>query len=487
MRLILKKICCGFVVYATLSLPIVAHAQQKQDWSLQDAIQYAIDHNITIKNNILNERLAKLTLQQSQLAQLPSLNITPTYGASYGRSIDPTSNQFVDGSYNYISAGANSSVLLFGWFQQRNNISKNKYNWEASQADLDQQKNDVSLNVATGYLRVLVAKEQIKVNEKQVALSDAQLKQTRQFEAVGRVPELNVAQLEAQLASDSSALISAIADYNASILDIKALLNLDFAEPFNATIPEIPMEERIALQTLNPDYIYQEAIKNYASVRSADLKVSAAKKGLNAYKGALYPQLTLNGQLGSNWTSTYKQYDGITIPLSNPNIESSYFVTVDGKQYAVMQPNIIPQYSNTPLNKQLSNNFRQIVSATLNIPIFNSWQARYSVRQAQINLQTQELNKYQAALTLKQNVYKAHNDAVNAIQKYYAAKRSQEASQRAFEFAEKRYQLGLTNTVDYLITQNNLYKAEGSMLNAKYDLIFKLKVIDYYLGKELKL
>jgi outer membrane protein len=485
MSLMLKKIYRCILVCTTCALPSVANAQQKEDWSLQDAIQYAIEHNITIKNNVLNERLAKLTLQQSQLAQLPSLNISPTYGVSYGRSIDPTSNQFVDGSYNYISASGNSSVLLFGWFQQRNNISKNRYNWEASKADLDQQRNDVSLNVATGYLRVLVAKEQIKVNEKQVALSAAQLTQTRQFEAVGRVPELNVAQLEAQLASDSSALISAISDYNASILDIKALLNLDFAQPFNATMPPIPMEERIALQTLNPEYIYQESVKNYASVRSADLKWNAAKKGLNAYKGALYPQLSLSGQLGSNWTSTYKQLTGTT--SDGTNSPTGTFVNVGSTQYEVMQPNVIPVYENTPLGKQLSNNFRQTISATVNIPIFNSWQSRYSVRQAKINLQTQELNKYQAELTLKQNVYKAHNDAINAIQKYYAAKRSQEASQRAFEFAEKRYQLGLTNTIEYLTTQNNLYKAEGSMLNAKYDLIFKLKVIDYYLGKELKL
>lgn len=459
-------------------------AGRKSKWSLQDAIRYAVDNNISIRQNELNARLAELTLKQSRLAQLPNANITPVFGLSHGRSIDPTTNQFVQGSYTFISGNASSDVLVFGWFKQRNLIEQNKLKWQAAKADLDQLKNDVSLNVATGFLRVLMAREQIKVNEKQVQLSGEQLQQTRKFAEAGRLPELNVAQLEAQLASDSSALISAISDYTASILDIKALLNLDFSNPFEATIPDLPMEERIALQNLNPDVIYQEAVRSYAAVRSNNLKVQAADKGVEAAKGALYPQLGLNGQLGTNWTSTYKQLNGYRVDGAGP---TGAFVDVSGSRYDVLQPVVVPLMNNVALGRQLSNNFRQTISANLSIPLFNGWQSQYAVRQAKINYQTEELNKYQTELKLKQDVYKAHNDAVNAIQKYYAAERSRESAQRAFEFAEARYKLGLTNTVEYLTTQNTLYKAEASALNAKYDLIFKLKVIDYYLGKELKL
>lgn len=455
------------------------------NWTLQDAIAFALKNNISIKQNVLNERLALLNLRQSQYAQIPSLNASPSYGISKGRSIDPTTNQFVTGSYSYISAGANANALVFGWFQQRNIIQKNKYSWEAAQADLDQLRNDVSLNVATGFLRVLMAREQIKVNEKQVNLSYEQLLQTRKFADVGRLPELNVAQLEAQLASDSAALITAISDYTASILDIKALLNLDFEQPFEATIPDIPMEDRISMQTLNPDHIYQEALINIPSVRSSELKLKSAEKNWSAARSALWPQFSIGGQLGSNWTSTYKQFDGYK--LDGSSAPTGTFVNVAGAQYDVLQPNIVPLYSSQGVFKQLENNFRQTISATINIPLFNGWQSQYNVRQAKINIQTQELNKYQTELKLKQDVYKAHNDATNAIQKYYAAKRSQDAARRAFDFADKRYELGLTNTIEYLTTQNNLYKAEATFLNSKYDLIFKLKVIDYYMGKQLKL
>lgn len=478
--------CLFFLCFVLLSN--IASAQtaesSKTNWTLQDAIAYALKHNISIQQNEVNQRLALLTLRQSQYAQMPSLNLSPTYGISKGRSIDPTTNQFVEGSYEFLSASASSNVLVFGWFQQRNTITRNRLSYEAAQEDLNQLKNDVALNVATGFLRVLMAKEQIRVNEKQVALSLAQLQQTQKFAEVGRVPELNVAQLEAQLASDSSALISALSDYTASILDIKALLNLDFDQPFEATIPNIPMEDRISMQSLNPEYVFQEAIKNIPSVKSSELKLKAAKYSWNAARGGLLPQLSLSGQLGSNWTSTYRQFDGYSI---NGTSATGTFVNVGGTQYDVLQPNIIPSYSSPKVFTQLENNFRQTISATLNIPLFNGWQTQFQVRQAKLNILTQELNQYQTELKLKQDVYKAHNDATNAIQKYYASKRSQEAAQRAFDFADKRYELGLTNTIEYLTTQNNLYKAEASLLNSKYDLIFKLKVIDYYLGKQLSL
>ena len=159
----------------------------------------------------------------------------------------------------------------------------------------------------------------------------------------------------------------------------------------------------------------------------------------------------------------------------------------DSLFFPVYQPTYTYTTRRIPFGTQLDNNFRQTISIGLNIPIFNGWQAQYNVRQAKVNVHSSELNKYQAALNLKQDIYKAYNEALNAIQKYYAAERAQVAAQRAYDFAQKRYALGLTNTVEYLTTQNTQFVSESNLLSAKYDLIFKLKVIDYYLGKELKL
>lgn len=458
-------------------------------WTLQHCVQYAIDNNISIKQDSLNARLARYTLQQSRYSQLPTLSANGSYGQSYGRSINPTTNQFVDAKYNFLSATGNGNLLLFGWMQVRNTIERNRYSLEASLADLDQLKYDVSVNVVNGFLAAVLAQEQINVSRNQVDLSKAQLDQTRAFADAGRLPELNVAQLESQLATDSSNLINSIANYNAAILDLKTLLNLDFAVPFSLKVPEVEVGDQLVVSNMSPEEVYQQARTHFGSIKGSQLRVSAAEKGLAASKGALYPQLSLGYQVGTNYASNYLTVTGAKLNGNSPN--GTFTVDTLSSGTVRYLPVYAPQYTaeTAPIafNKQLDNNLRQSVFLSLNIPIFNSWQAQYAVRQAKINLAQSHLNEYSAALTLKQNVYKAHNNALNSIQKYYAARRAAEAARRALDFAKKRYDLGLTSTIDLLVTKNSDFAASANLVSAKYDLIFKLKLIDYYLGKELKL
>lgn len=488
MRTLLLSVLSMVLIMTTSSM---SYAQDGDVWTLQRAVQYALDNNISIKQSELNRRLSELTYKQSQLSQLPNVSANTQYGRSFGRSVDPTTNQFVNGtSYDFLTLSGNVDVLVFGWFQKRNTIAQNKLNLQATSSDLAQLRDDVSLNVATGYLRALLAKQQVDVSTQQVDLSKAQLEQTKKFALAGRVPELDVAQMESQLASDSSQLIASIMDYNAAILDIKAILNLDFAVPFDVEVPDVPLSGLLDLSSMSANDVYIAAKLHFGKVKSSKLKVDAAKKGLAAAKGALYPRLSLAGNFGTNWASTVKDITGFNITGASPT-GSFVPVGVPGVIADTMLP--VYQYTGTyetqtrPLGTQLDNNFRQGVAINLNVPIFNGWQAQTAVKQAKVNVQIEELNKYQTELQLKQDVYKAFNDAQNAVQKYYAADRAAVAARRAYNFAEKRYELGLSNTVEYLTNQNNLFSAESNLASAQYDLIFKLKVIDYYLGKELKL
>lgn len=451
-------------------------------WSLQRCVQYALDHNITIRQDSLTARLARHALLQSQLMQLPSLSANGSYGRSFGRSINPTTNQFEDVAYNFLSATANGNLLLFGWLQAHNTIIKNRYSLEAALADLDQRRDDISLNVANGFLVALLAEEQVNISKNQVNLSKAQLDQTRAFAEAGRLPELNVAQLESQLATDSANLINSIANYNSAILDLKALLNLDFSVPMSLQVPDMQIGDQITVSNSSPEDIYQVAHTHLGSIKSSKLRVSAAEKGLDAAKGNLYPQLSLGYQMGTNFASNYVSYQPTKeiIGASPVGIDTINGHIIYQPQYKVLTPAI-------PFGTQLDNNLRQSVYLNLNVPIFNGWQGQYAVRQARINLEQQRWNEFNVEITLKQNVYKAHNNALNSIQKYQAAKRADDAAKRALDFAKKRYDLGLTSTVDLLVTQNSEFTAAANLVSAKYDLIFKLKVIDYYLGKELKL
>jgi outer membrane protein len=293
-----------------------------------------------------------------------------------------------------------------------------------------------------------------------------------------------VAQLASQVASDSSALITAISDYNASILDLKALLNLDFETPFEITPPDVDISSLTELLSYEAAEVYDEALKHFGAVRSASLKVASAEKGLAAAKGQLYPQLTLNAQLGTNYATTYKDY-GTPIQSGTQQVG---VVTVAGTDYPISAPQyIVPVISTTPYVTQFGNNFRHTYSLNLGIPIFNGWSGQAAVRQSRISVASQELTKYSTELKLKQDVYKAVNDVSNSYQKYKAAQRAAEAATVAFNFGQKRYDVGLTNIVEYLTIHNSQYRADAALVSAKYDLIFRLKVIDYYLGRALKL
>lgn len=470
-------------VLIILLLPVAAMAQEGSVWSLQRCIRYAIDHNISIKQDSLNARLARYTVEQSRLSQIPAVSASGTYGKSFGRSINPTTNQFVEGSYNSLSASGTASALLFSGLQVRNNIARNKYSLLASLADLEQLKNDVSLNVANGFLVAVLAKEQINISKNQVDVTMAQLAQTKAFATAGRLPELNVAQLESQLATDSSNLVNSIANYNAAILDLKAMLNLDFSEPFTIEVPDMEVGDELRLSATSPAEVFEKARGTFGSIKASKLRVDAARKGLAAARGGIYPQLSAGYQVGTNYASNYQNYS--YVPAGEQVVG---YVRIDSNtSYPITQPGFTTVTSPIPFSNQFDNNLRHSVFVNLNIPILNGWQTRYNIQQARISLETQRLNEYNAELTLKQNVYKAHNNAINAIQKYNAAKRASDAAARALDFAKKRYDLGLTSTVDLLVTQSSQFNAATNMVIAKYDLVFKLKVIDYYLGKEIKL
>lgn len=458
---------------------------QDSSWTLQRCVQYALAHNLSIKQSVLAQRRLELQLQQSRLSQLPNANVTTGYGRSYGRSIDPTTNQFVSGNYDFLNFNGSADVLVFGWFQKRNMIAANKLNAQAATEDLHQLQDDVSLNVATGFLRALLAKEQILVNEHQVGLSAAQLNQTQKFADAGRVPELDVAQLQSQLASDSARLITAVADYESAILDLKALLNLDFQTPFVPVAPRVADMDVAEIMSHSEEEIFLSAAGRFGAIKSSELKLTAAQKNVAAAQGARWPTLTLGAQWGTNYATTYKEMLGVpTITGSSP---TGSFVEVGGNSYPIYQPTFTYQTATIPFNNQFANNFRSTYGLNLNIPIFNGWQNQYQLRQARIGVEEQRISQEQTSLQLRQDVYKAYSDARNSLQKFAAAQRAADAANRAYDFASKRYELGFTNAVEYLTIQNNQYAAEAQLASARYDMIFRLQVLNYYLGRQLNL
>lgn len=446
-----------FLITSLLSsflLASISMSAQESYWTLERVIEYVKVNNLTIQQSILNERVAKMEWDQSKLSFLPNISLSTSYGRNFGRSIDPTTNTFINTTYDFTGLNGSASVLLFGWFRTRNTIAKNDLLHKVSETELTQLQNDIALNVTTGYLRILLAKEQIAISLNQLDISNKQIKQTETLLAAGRSNGLDMAQVKTQLITDSANFFKAELALKQAMIDIKALLNLPLNSSFDTQpVTEVNLNEGALF--LEPELIYNEAKLQFGTIKSADIRILSAEKDLALAKSNLYPQLNFSASSGTNYSSTYNE--------SLPN-----------GQIQVM-----------PWGKQLQNNFSQSVYLGLSIPIFNSLSSRYGVKQAKVRIQNSKLQSDEAKLKLKQDIYKACNEVSTAFQTFRASKSAADMAQTGLDFAQKRYEKGLIPAIDLLLAQNTAFKATADATSAKYDLIFKLMVIDYYLGKNL--
>jgi outer membrane protein len=453
-------------------------------WPLERCIEYAHHNNLQISEAELNERLAKLVWEQNKASRTPTLNGDASLGESYGRSIDPTSNQFVTKGFLYNTLGLSSQALIFGWFQKKYQIEQNHIAILSANEQYNQLKDDISLNVATGFLRVLLAREQVKINEAQLKLDNEQYLQTVKFVNAGKLPELNEAQMVAQVSSDSSNLISAMYDERIAMLQLKAIMNFNFEESFDIQAPDVQnIDISNLLNIPSPEAMYNTAVKGQHKMKYNELQLLSANKTLHIAKAAQYPQLSFFGNLGTNFSSNVKQLTGQTY-VGETQIGN---ININGSSFPITTPTFDYTTKTTPLFKQYGNNIRANVGLGLTVPIFNGYTARTSIQKAKIGLVSQQISYDSDKQKLKQDIYTAFEQAKASSQKYTAAKHSQEAAKRALDFAIKRYGIGMINTYEYTSILNSYYTASTSVLSSKYDLIFKLKVLDYYMGNPLKL
>lgn len=460
-----------------------AIAQEK--WSFERCVAFALEHNLTIKQSELQRRLAALTLQQNQLSQLPTINGGADVGYNFGRSINPTTNSFDNttlfSSGLSLSAGAN----LFNFFRVQNNIKGSKYELEASTFLLEKARNDMSFNIANAFLQILLANEQVKISESQVALSSSQLDNTKKLVAAGSVPESNQADLEAQLARDSSTLVSARNQAIITVLQMKAILNLDFNIPFEPEIPANIKETPVLdIAQTAPEMVFSAALSTQPQAKADRSRVLSYERYLAATKAQQYPSLRAAGSMGTNYASTSREVFGA--PVFN-GYDTIAAVSVGGAEYGVYQPNYSFNTHKTPFGTQINNNFRQYIGLSLNIPILNGWANKSAVNRAKIDLANQELTQAVNRQQLRQDVYTAHANAAAALQKYQAAAVTEAASQKAYDFATKRYNVGLMNSVEYITTQTNLFKAQVDKVSALYDYIFKIKLLEFYRDQKITL
>lgn len=478
MRKLLLTIAVGWL------FTVPAFSQEK--WDLRRCVDYALANNISIQQSKVQERLNELIYLQSKDSRWPTANLQGNGGDQFGRSVDPTTNQFTTQSIQFINMGLQSSVTLFNFFSIKNTIEANKLTADASRAQTDKIRSDISLNVAAAYLQALLSNEQAEVARVQVAQTIEQLSTTRKRVDAGSLPELNAAELEAQLATDSATLVTAQSQYQLNLLSLKALLNLDASVPFDIATPPAALIPVVPIAELDPALVYEAAVKTQPQQLANELRIKAASKSIAASRAQMYPSLGAFGGLNSSYSSAQKIFNvGTPTVVYEPSV---FYVPINGVNTPVYTPS--QKYTtvqDATVWRQFDRNFRQNFGLSLNVPIFNGNQARTQWNRAKLNQLTQVLQAKGDSQTLKQNIYQAYQNATSALQTYNSRVKSVQTAQKSYDLGLKRYQNDLLPTLDLITLQSNLNRAKINMASAQYDYIFRLKVLEFYRDNSIKL
>jgi len=445
----MKKILI-LILTCLLSSQGLIFSQQKV-WSLEECIKYAIDNNIQIKQQAIQTQVQKNSLDLSKFQLLPSLNGQASHSYSSGRALDQNtyqylSNQTLLSDYFYIGG----SMPVFNGLQNYNSIQKNKYQVLASEQDLKDISDNVALNVALVYLQVLLNKELVAANENQLNITLQQIEKTRKLVDAGSVAKGNLLQIEAQAAQEELSLITIKNQLETSILTLTQFLELKTPAGFEVAVPDIIVDPN-AIVTGDINEIYTIAEKNRPEIKSSELKLTASEYGLKMAKGGRSPILSLNYSLSTRYSD----------PSNLPGDQS--------------------------FKSQLKNNKSPGAGLTINIPILNGWQVNKNISNSKLNVETSQYNLEGTKKQLYKSIQQAYTDAVAALKKFNVSIKAIASTEESFRYTEQKFNVGMVTPVDYNAAKTQLLKSQSDMAQAKYEFIFKTKVLDFYKGLPLTL
>ena len=464
-------------------LGAVVMAQQKRVLTLQECIDIAIENNLTVQRSELNLQSSEVGLMQAKAQRYPTLNANGNFGYNWGRGIDPTTNQFIDQRINFNGVSASTSVPIINGLQVHNSIRQSKLNREASDYDLKKANNDISLNTALNYVNVIFNKELLENARFQLESSKQQLERTTLLVESGALPLANKLQLESQVATNEVNLITAQNNLDLAVLTLKQGLLLPPGEEIDITIPDITVDQAEIEQTSILE-LYNDALSNQPEIKSAELRVQSADVGLDVSRGAMYPSLSLSGSIGTNFSDAFQDVSVVSATPTG-NLQPTLLQLQDGTPIFQQEFDTELSSETVPLSTQYDNNLNTRLTLSLNVPIFNNFRTRADIQRSRITLQQAEISETEQKNVLYQTIESSYRNAVAAAKTYEASSKQVVSLEETFRAVENQYNNGAVNFTDYQVATNNLFQARTDLSRAKFDYIFRKKILEFYQGKPL--
>ena len=456
-----------------LSASVLVKAQSP--WDLQQCINYAIKHNLGLKQQALNNEVNKNNSNQVRSSVLPSLNAGATHQYNFGQTIDRFTNTFANTQVLSQNFYISSSVVLWSGLSQYNNIKANDYSYLSGVERLRQQENDLSLSVANAYIGIIFSEELLKISRNQYQVTKEQLDRTLKLVNAGALAKSVEYDIKAQLANEELNVTTADNNYRLSMLNLQQLMNFDSVTNFSVVRPDFTLSESQLVEN-NVTAIYETALKNQPGVKSSEYAVMSADKTRIASMGRYSPTLTFNASMGTGTSGLAKKQTGEYYTVPQTLVTSMGTFTYDTQ---------VPVLVSMPFSEQFKNNANKSIGFSLNVPLFNGLQSNTAVKNSKINVLNSQYSAEMTKQTLYKNIVQAITNANAALNKYNASKLSAEAAAESFKYAQQKFDVGAISSFDFTSAKNRLFAAESNLLQAKYDYLFKLKVLDYYQGKPL--
>jgi outer membrane protein len=453
---------------------------QNKTMTLQECIEYAMEKNLRIKQGGLNLGSSMVDHQLAKESRLPSLNGGTTYGFRFGRTIDPTTNSFETSALNTNGFSLNSGMLLFNGNRINNTIKQAEASLRAGEKDLGQIKNDVALDVTTAYLNVLMALENLTISENNREIALLQLDMTRKMIDSGIRPGNEIYEIESQVARNELLEINAQNNLDLAYLSLYQTMMLDVGDDFIVDRPEIAISENALAQSV--DNIFEMAMQSQPEIAAGEYRIQSAMFGERISKAAYYPTLSLFGNINTNYSSLSRKLDGFIPTLTAPTQ-----IILDGELRQVEFFQLSPVLTSNPYFNQLSENLGVGVGLQLSIPIYDNGRIRAGVERARLNQKSAEIQLDQAKLQLRNTVERAVTDAKAAKKNFEANEKNVRALERVWKDTERRFNIGTSNSFEFNTAFARYQSGQLELIVAKYDYIFKLKLIEFYLGQGITL
>ncbi|MCF8713212.1 TolC family protein [Joostella atrarenae] len=445
-----------------LTCSVFAFAQEKKIWTLEECVRYAEENNLSIQQAELNIESVKIDKSDAIGNFIPSLNAQASASSSTGYSVDPTTNSFVNQKFFNVTPSVSSSLTLFDGLRNFHTLNRAKLNAIATQYQSDDIRDDIRLAVANAYLQILSNRETLNVLNAQYRSTQQDLERTNELVENGVLPKGDLLEIQATAATQEQQIVNAENSVLISRISLAQLLQITDYENFDVVDEGYVIPDDAVLK-ITPKEIYEKALTFRNDIKASEANVDLATKDLQIAKASRYPSLNAFFQYNTRYS------DNATYPASLDPVTGDFIAgpSISFKDQLWLQDGFS-------------------YGLQLNIPILNNFSVKNNIKRSQIDIQRAELQLQQDKLNLETDVNQAFVDVKGAYKNYEAAGKTVEARRLSYDYAKERYNVGLMNSFDFSQAQARLDDSEATLIQAKYDFIFRLKVLKFYYGIPLE-